>query len=37
MRDHILNCGHYNKLWGFEISDGALGCAVLTFHKDQIV
>ena len=22
---HIVNCGHYNKLWDYEISNGALG------------
>ena len=22
MRDHILNCGYYNELWDYEISDG---------------
>ena len=27
----IINCGDY------EISDGALGRAIGTFHKDQIV
>ena len=21
--DHMVNCGHYNKLWDYEISDEA--------------
>ena len=35
--NHIVNCGHYNKLWDYEISDGVLGHTIGTFHKEQIV
>ena len=42
MRDHE-KLGPYskfrtlNKLWDYEISDGALGGAIGAFHKGQIV
>ena len=34
---HIVNCGHIINCGDYEISDGALGCAIGTFHKDQIL
>ena len=42
MRDHknwghIVNCDIIINCGDYEISDGALGHAITTFHKDQIV
>ena len=36
MRDHILNCGYYNELWGLGNIRWALGRAILTFIKTKL-
>ena len=34
-QNHIVNCGYYNKLWDYEISDGAQGMQLGHFIKTK--